>query len=200
MQPNLWDTRYQTEEYLYGKSPNVFLAEFHPLLVPSGETLSIAEGEGRNAVFLAQEGYDVTAWDYAPAGVEKINRLANERGVHLKADVVDLNAAPWEIAKWDQIINIFGHLPTALRLDTLASVSRAIKPDGFFVSEVYSIHQPPYQSGGPKELDLLYRPEEFLETFKGWRIIHFFMGEVNRQEGSLHKGISHVIQFVGQKP
>lgn len=194
-----WDERFKSEEYVYGKSPNVFLEAMHSNLVAGGETLTIAEGEGRNAVFLAEKGMRVTAWDYAPSGIEKMNALATERGVTLQAELVDLNTASWEKERWDQVVNIFGHFPATLREKTLFAVKEAVKPKGLFISEVYSVHQLAYQSGGPKELDMLYRPEEFLEIFAGWRIIHFFMGEVERREGKLHQGLSHVIQFIGQK-
>lgn len=79
-------------------------------------------------------------------------------------------------------------------------VKKAVKPGGYFLTEVFSIHQLPYKSGGPKDINLLYSPEDFLETFKDWRIVHFFMGEAVRHEGELHNGLVHVIQFVGQKP
>lgn len=196
---NPWDARYQTDEYVYGVNANAFLAEKHGLLVPKGETLAIAEGEGRNAVYLAEQGMNVTAWDYAPAAIDKTNRLAAERGVAVHAEVVDLHTANWEKERWDQIVCVFGHFPTPLRLRTLREVRDAVKPNGYFISEVYSVYQPPYRSGGPDDPDLLYRPEEFLQTFDGWRIVHMFMGEVDRHEGKLHNGLSHVIQFVGQK-
>lgn len=194
-----WDERYQSEEYLYGREGNVFLREFHSKLAISGSALAIAEGEGRNAVYLAEQGLDVTAWDYSEVGLKKARRLAKEKGVHLSAERVDLKEATWEKNQWDFIVNIFGHFSEELRLKTLQGVKGAVKPGGYFLSEVYSHYQLPYRSGGPKSIEFLYRPEEFLQTFADWRIIHFFMGEVVRHEGELHKGKSHVIQFVGQK-
>ncbi len=83
---------------------------------------------------------------------------------------------------------------------TLKGVKAAVKPGGYFLTEVYSPYQIPYKSGGPQSQDFLYKPEEFLKTFGDWRIVHLFMGEVTRHEGELHKGLAHVIQFVGQKP
>lgn len=197
---NPWDARFQADEYVYGTNPNVFLTEAMHHLIPKGETLAIAEGEGRNAVFLAERNFNVTAWDYAFSGLEKTKELAAKRGVSVYTELVDLSTARWEEEKWDQIICIFGHFSTPLRLKTLESVKNAVRLGGLYVSEVYSVHQLPYKSGGPKEPDFLYRPEEFLQIFNDWKIIHFFMGEVVRHEGSLHNGLSHVIQFVGQKP
>ncbi|MFJ5769367.1 SAM-dependent methyltransferase [Psychrobacillus sp. NPDC093180] len=197
---NHWNARFQTEDYVYGKEPNVFLKEFQHKLNVSGNALAIAEGEGRNAVYLAEQGMNVTAWDYAESGLQKTDKLAEERDVAVSTELVDLNEANWSEAKWDEIVCIFGHFPTELRKKTLQGVKEALKPGGYFLTEVYSHYQIPYQSGGPQELDFLYKPEEFLKDFADWRIVHFFMGEVVRHEGDKHNGLSHVIQFVGQKP
>lgn len=197
---NHWNTRFQTENYVYGREPNAFLTEFQKKIKISGDALAIAEGEGRNAVYLAEQGMNVTAWDYAESGLTKTNKLADERGVVVSTELVDLIEANWSKAKWDEIVCIFGHFPAELRQKTLQGVNEAVKPGGYFLTEVYSHYQIPYKSGGPQELDFLYKPEEFLKVFAEWRIIHFFMGEVVRHEGELHNGVSHVIQFVGQKP
>ena len=166
----------------------------------SGDALAIAEGEGRNAVFLAQQGLNVTTWDYAQSGLLKTKKLAESKGVTVQTELVDLNEAVWEPEMWDEIVCVFGHFPKEIRKKTLEGVKKAVKPGGYFLTEVFSIYQLPYKSGGPKDINLLYSPEEFLETFKDWRIVHFFMGEVIRHEGELHTGLAHVIQFVGQKP
>jgi SAM-dependent methyltransferase len=196
---NSWNERFNTEQFVYGTNPNVFLVEAHEKLNPSGAALAIAEGEGRNAVFLAQQGMNVTAWDYAESGLRKTEKLAKEKDVTVKTNLVDLNEAVWEKDLWDEIVCIFGHFPRELRNKTLQGIKDSIKPGGYFITEVYSIDQLPYKSGGPQNIELLYRPEEFLNVFSDWRIVHFFMGEVIRQEGELHNGLSHVIQFVGQK-
>lgn len=196
---NQWNTRFQTENYVYGKQPNAFLEEIQKKRQLSGDTLVIAEGEGRNGVFLAEHGANVTTWDYAESGLIKTNKLAKERGVSIQTELVDLNHAKWTRDKWDQIVCIFGHFPEELRRQTLLGVKEAVKPGGYYITEVYSQQQIPYNSGGPRDINLLYRPEEFWQTFSDWRILHFFMGEVVRNEGELHNGLCHVIQFVGQK-
>ena len=197
---NPWNERFQGEEYVYGTEPNAFVVDMQSRLSLPGQTLAIAEGEGRNAVYLAEQGHDVTVWDYAEAGLNKANKLAKEKGVKIAARLQDLEDAAWTPDQWDQIVCIFGHFPKALRLRTLRGVKEAVKPGGYFITEVYSMNQIPYQSGGPQEMDMLYEPEDFLRSFADWRIIHFFMGEVHRSEGALHQGLSHVIQFAGQKP
>lgn len=196
---NQWNTRFATEHYVYGTEPNVFLNEMQKRLQLSGEVLTIAEGEGRNAVFLAEQGMNVTAWDYAESGLAKIKKLADERGVAVQTELVDLKDVTWGKDQWDEVVCIFGHFPAELRQKTLQGVKGAVKPGGYFITEVYSRYQLPYNSGGPKDLGFLYTPEEFLQTFNDWRIVHFFMGEVVRHEGEFHNGLSHVIQFVGQK-
>ncbi|MGD6818618.1 class I SAM-dependent methyltransferase [Metabacillus sp. 113a] len=194
-----WEERFKADHYIYGTEANAFLKEMQPLLKSDGNALALAEGEGRNAVFLAQQGMKVTAWDYAASGLTKTERLAQEKGVEVKTEKVDLNDAVWEKGKWDAITCIFGHFPEKLRRQTLAGVKDAVKPGGFLVAEVYSPYQLSYGTGGPKDEQFLYKPEEFLQVFHDWRIVHFFMGEAERHEGDLHNGLSHVIQFAGQK-
>jgi len=176
------------------------LAEFQEKIHVSGNALAIAEGEGRNAVYLAESGLNVTTWDYAESGLEKTKKLADEKGVAVSTELINLNEANWHSKEWDEIVCIYGHFPEALRQQTLQGIKKAVKPGGYFLSEVYSPYQIPYKSGGPKNQEFLYKPEEFLKTFSDWRINHFFMGEVTRHEGELHQGLAHVIQFVGQKP
>ncbi|MFN2747275.1 SAM-dependent methyltransferase [Bacillus sp. z60-18] len=196
---SFWNTRFQDEKYVYGTEPNAFLADSQKKLQLTGDALAIAEGEGRNAVFLAEQGMNVTSWDYAESGLRKTEKLAESRNVAVHTELVDLNEATWIKDQWDEIVCIFGHFPKELRHQTLLGVKEAVKPGGFFVTEVYSTHQIPYKSGGPQDLELLYSPEEFLQIFSDWRIVHFFMGEVVRHEGEFHHGLSHVIQFIGQK-
>ncbi|HSP22089.1 MAG TPA: class I SAM-dependent methyltransferase [Planococcus sp. (in: firmicutes)] len=194
-----WNERYDVEKYLYGTEPNVFLKDIQTAVLTSGKVLSIAEGEGRNAVFLAEQGLDVTAWDFAESGLLKVEKLADEHGVHVNTELIDLAEADWQQNQWDGIVCIYGHFPKEVRLATLKGIKGAVKPGGYFVAEVYSAYQIPYASGGPKDPAFLYHPEEFLKEFGDWRIIHFFLGEVTRHEGDLHNGLAHVIQFVGQK-
>ncbi|WP_428910629.1 SAM-dependent methyltransferase [Niallia sp. Krafla_26] len=197
---NPWHSRFQSEDYIYGKKPNVFLEEIQKKLQLSGNALAIAEGEGRNAVFLAEQGMNVMTWDYAASGLEKTRKLSEERGVSVQTELVDLNDANWEKDQWDEIVCIFGHFSEELRKKTLLGVKDAVKPGGYYISEVYTEKQIAYNSGGPRGVGLLYKPEDFLQVFADWRIVHFFMGEVVREEGELHNGLCHVIQFVGQKP
>lgn len=197
---NFWHERFLDEEYVYGTAPNAFLVEACGQIAIAGDVLAIAEGEGRNAVYLAERGLNVTAWDYAPSGLEKTRKLAIEKGVQVQTELVDLVEAEWYENDWDAIVCIFGHFPDAMRPQILQGIKAAVKPGGYYVTEVYSKSQLTYRSGGPKSIEMLYAPTEFLDIFADWRIIHFFMGEVERHEGDLHNGLAHVIQFIGQKP
>lgn len=195
-----WHERFQTKEYIYGTEPNEFIKTMHPKLAITGDALAIAEGEGRNAVFLAEQGMQVTAWDFARSGLEKTQHLAKSRNVEVAVSQVDLAEADWAESQWDEIICVFGHFPKHVQQKTFEGMRQALKPGGYFLMEVYSSDQLAYGTGGPKTAEMLYRPEEILEAFKEYKLIHFFTGEVVRKEGALHNGLSHVIQVAVQKP
>lgn len=193
-----WNKRFGDETYAYGKEPNKFIKEKAPLL-RKGNVLAVAEGEGRNAVYLATLGHDVSTWDFSKEGLKKTTQLADEKEVHIETTLVDLSEAQWTKEAWDNIILVFGHFDTELRKETLQHIENSIKPGGCFLCEVYSPDQLSYGTGGPRVKEMLYQPEEFLTTFHDWKINHFFLGEVEREEGELHQGKSHVIQFYGIK-
>ncbi|MCT8139556.1 class I SAM-dependent methyltransferase [Anaerobacillus sp. CMMVII] len=195
---NIWDEKFSEEGYYYGTEPNHFIKEWG-LKIDKGDILTIAEGEGRNAVYLAELENNVTSWDYSKVGVEKTKALAIQKGVNVRAELNDLGNVEWDEAKWDTVINVFGHLPKSIKERTLAGIKKSLKPGGLFITEVYSTEQLEYGTGGPKDIDLLFNPYIFLDEFKGWKFIHFFYGEVERYEGEHHHGLSHVIQAVIQK-
>ncbi|TAA73022.1 SAM-dependent methyltransferase [Planococcus salinarum] len=195
-----WHERFQEDDYLYGTEPNEFIEMMHAKLGLTGDALAIAEGEGRNAVHLAEQGMRVTAWDFAKSGLAKTEKLAQERKVSVFVAEVDLAQAEWPEGKWDEIICVFGHFPKEVQQKTFEGVRRALKPGGYFLMEVYSEEQLKFGTGGPKKESFLYRPEEVLAAFADFRLVHFFTGEVERNEGKMHKGLSHVIQLAAQKP
>ncbi|MFN4215193.1 SAM-dependent methyltransferase [Exiguobacterium sp.] len=194
-----WDQRFDTEEYVYGEQPNEFLRHQGHLLNDGMKVLAIAEGEGRNAVWLAEQGLDVEMWDYSRVGLEKAERLAVRRGVVLTTHLVDLAVADWPVATYDVIVCIFGHFPKDVQTAVLKGVTRALKPGGFFMTEVYSEAQLELGTGGPKDQALLYTPDDFEVLADSLETLHFFDGVVERQEGRLHQGPSAVIQYIGQK-
>lgn len=195
---NHWHERFQAEEYMYGKEPNAFVAMVSHQL-PKGKVLCIAEGEGRNAVHLAKLGFTVTTWDYAASGLEKTTRLAGEHGVVVATELRDLAEVEWEDEQWDAIVHIFGHVPKNVMNRTIAGVKKALKPGGYYVSEMYSKEQLAYGTGGPQNEAMLVDPKEMLQQFDGYFIEHFYVGEAYRAEGILHTGDAHVVQCLFQK-
>lgn len=196
---NTWDERFSAKDYVYGKEPNEFVVEAARVIPSGAKVLCIAEGEGRNAVYLASLGYDVTAWDYAPAGLEKTKRLAIEKDVVVHTELRDLANVRWEEGQWDAVVHIFGHFPKEVMTSTLAGIQTALKPDGFYISELYTTEQLQYGTGGPRNSAMLIDPKEMLAEFEGYFVTHFHVGEVTREEGELHTGTAHVVQSIFKK-
>jgi len=194
-----WDKRFNTDEYVYGENPNAFVNQQAHLFKQGMRVLAIAEGEGRNAVWLAEQGVAVDMWEYSRVGLDKANRLAERRGVTLHTRLVDLAEADWPENVYDAIVCIYGHFPDHVKKSVIAGVGRALKPGGYFVTEVYSEAQLTYGTGGPKQKELLYTRSDFATLMDSFKTIHFFDGTVERHEGSLHNGESAVLQYIGQK-
>jgi SAM-dependent methyltransferase len=151
----MWDDRYASAEYRFGTEPNRFLVECAQHLAPGGSVLSLGEGEGRNAVYLAGLGFDVTAVDSSAVGLSKARRLARERDVTLTTITADLNAYLIQPAAWDGIINFFCHMPSVERAALHQRVIAGLKPGAAYILEVFNPQQPQYGSGGPTDRDLL---------------------------------------------
>ena len=195
---NKWQNRFDQPEYVFGKEANVFIQEAATHFELGPTVLAVAEGEGRNAVFLAERGCDVTIWDFAQSGLDKAQALADEKGVQLTTTIQDLQHADWPSNQYDTIVCIFGHFTPELRKQTLEGIQKAVKPGGLYVTEVYAKEQLDYGTGGPKEESYLYEESDF-DVFKGWETLHFEKKEVERQEGAGHTGLSRVYQYVGRK-
>lgn len=194
-----WESRFAQEAYAYGTEPNAFVRQVAPQL-PKGRTLAVADGEGRNAVYLAEQGHEVTMWDYAQSGLEKCQRLAALRRVPVTAKLVDVTRAEWPKDHFDVVVCTYLHLPAPQRQAVLSHIASAVKPGGHLVMEVFSQQQIRYGTGGPADPALLYHPAEFWFSFVSWRVKHWFWGEVERIEGLYHNGTSHVIQCWLQRP
>ncbi|NLJ62110.1 MAG: class I SAM-dependent methyltransferase [Alcaligenaceae bacterium] len=196
---NFWHQRFLQDSYFYGTQPNDFLKAQAHVLPKGGRVLSIGEGEGRNAVFLAEQGFDVTALDAAQSGLDKVQRLATERGVTVNTLCVDLNDYVFEPQQWDAIISIFCHLPPVLRARVHQGVVQALKPNGVFLLEAYVPKQLQYGTGGPKNLDLLYQASSLKQDLQGLNFI--LLEEVEREiyEGDGHHGLSAVVQLIAKK-
>jgi SAM-dependent methyltransferase len=194
----MWDERYSAEDYAYGKEANRFLAENFGAL-PRGKVLSLAEGEGRNAVFLAQQGYAATAVDGSAVGIAKARKLAEEKGAVVEFVHADL--ANYDLGEncWDGIVSIFCPLPSELRREVHRKVVAALKPGGVFLLEAYTPEQLKYGTGGGKDVDTMQTAASLRAELAGLTFQH--LRELEREviEGRYHTGLGAVVQAIARK-
>jgi len=196
---NIWNERFNSEEYYYGEEPNVFIQQQAFRLEPCQKVIAFAEGEGRNAVFLAKRNLEVTAIDYAESGLGKAKKLAQKHGVDIHTKKIDLMVEDVASEEYDAAIMVFGHFHKNVQTMVLNKMKKAIKPKGILMLEVFSKEQLKYGTGGPPELEMLYEPKDILAWCKGHEVIHFFYGEQERVAGKVHNGLAHIIQLVLRK-
>ena len=194
-----WDERYSEPGFAYGTAPNEFLLSVAHR-IPKGEILSLAEGEGRNAVYLASLGYEVTGVDGSAVGLGKAQELAIQRGVTITTIHADLATFSIEHAQWDGIIACYCHLPPAIRMPLHQAAVRGLKPGGVFVLEAFSKEQLAYGTGGPQSLDMLMSLDELKRELAGLDFIHAVQVEREVLEGDRHTGMAAVVQVLGVKP
>lgn len=194
-----WDERYGTTNYFYGTEPNDFLREHSPEIRRGGDVLCLAEGEGRNAVFLARQGFRPLAVDQSPVGLGKAVQLAEARGVHIDTVVADLAAYQVEPDRWDGIVSIWCHLPSALRAAVHRQVAAGLKVGGVFLLEAYTPAQLAHGTGGPKDTDLLPTLAHLREELAGLEFVHAVERERVIHEGAGHAGLSAVVQVVARR-
>lgn len=195
----MWDERYSSDEYAYGTDPNDFLVSVVDRL-SRGRVLCLGEGEGRNAVWLAQRGFDITAVDASRVGLDKALRLAEECGVEVcvvHADLADYAIKP---DAWESIVSIFCHLPPALRRRVHANVVSGLKPGGTFLLEAYTPAQLRLGTGGPPRLEMMMDLESLRGELAGLEFIHARELERPVREGAYHDGQGAVVQLLGIKP
>lgn len=194
-----WNQRYAGAEFAYGTAPNDFLVAMMPRFKPGGELLCLADGEGRNGVWLARQGFAVTSIDISRRGMDKTAQLAVAHGVALKTRVADLSAHDIGCAAWDGIVSIFVHLPPQVRRDLHRRCVAALRPDGIMVFEAYGPGQLGRGTGGPPEAALLPALDDVEQEFPGCQILHRFTGLREVNEGRHHNGIGDVVQIVAQR-
>ena len=194
-----WDDRYQDEEYIYGQHPNDFLRDNANLFKNGDTVLTLAEGEGRNAVFLAQHGCQVRGVDFSVAGRAKTLQLAQKQKVSVEYDVADITQYDMGYAKWDGIVSIFCHLSESNRSALYQSIEQALKPGGIFLLESYNKKQLEFDTGGPRELSYLLSLYELKKAFQNFEMIVATDVERAIVEGNSHNGISSVTQFIASK-
>ena len=193
----MWDERYADKEYVYGTEPNTFLAEHADKL--TGPVLSIAEGEGRNAVFLAKSGLDVLGVDSSEVGLQKAQQLAQSKGVSIHTEVADLAEFTPKENHYGAVISISAHLPPAIRQRLYPLLERSLKPGGVLLLEAYSENQLGKDTGGPNNIDMLMSKQKIENEFPNLHPL--LLQELDREihEGKFHTGIASVVQFIGQK-
>jgi SAM-dependent methyltransferase len=196
---NPWDARYGQEGFYYGTEPNDFLAEQAGLIAPGGRVLCLAEGEGRNAVYLATKGFRVLAVDGSAVGLEKARGLARNRGVEIETCVSDLSEFLFENEAFDAVVSIWCHLPPPLRAVVHSRSVEALRKGGVMLLEAYRPKQLEYKTGGPPVAELMMTQEGLQIDFHALdtrvleekdRIIH---------EGKGHEGMSAVVRYAGVK-
>ena len=195
-----WEARFSEPGYLFGTEPNAFLKSKADLLKPGQKALSIADGEGRNGVFLASLGLDVLAIDFSPSALAKSQALARERGVVLRTEQADLETWPWPVEAFDVIAGIFFQfLPPVPRTRVFADIKRALKPGGLLLIEGYGLGQLRYKTGGPSEPDQLYTRPMLQDAFADFSSLEIEEYDAALSEGERHAGMSALVDLVGRK-
>lgn len=196
-----WDARYAGSDYLFGTQPNQFLHQ-HAAVWPAGSRiLCVADGEGRNSVWLARLGMQVEAFDVSPVGVEKARQLAARHGVSVHYDVADCDSWSWPAAQYDGIAAIFIQFADpVMRARLFERMRRSLKPGGILLLQGYTPQQLVYKTGGPPELSHLYTRELLAQAFAGMEILELQEYEAELDEGSRHIGRSALIGLVARQP
>jgi SAM-dependent methyltransferase len=194
----MWDKTFDTDEYVYGEEPNTFL-EGNFAVLPKGRVLCLAEGEGRNAVFLARQGYEVTGVDSSSVGLAKGRRLADRHGVAV--DWVHADLANYVIGQdqWEAVVSIFCHLPPDLRRHVYGQIVPGLRTGGVLLLEGYTVAQLKLGTGGPPVAKLMLSKDIVQEEFSGLEFDRLEDLERDVTEGTLHRGIAAVVQAVGIK-
>ena len=193
-----WDSRYTGSHYVYGTAPNDFLAQ--QLGRVQGPVLSLAEGEGRNAVFLARNGLDVLGVDVSAVGLEKAERLASAQGVRIHTEQADLARFVPRPQHYGTVISIFAHLPGHVRQRLYPRVANALQRGGLLMLEAYTEAQLLRSTGGPKNVDLLMSADKIRAEFPELEVLLLRETERDVREGEGHNGLASVVQFIGRKP
>jgi len=191
-----WNERYAGSTYFYGTQANTFLVENVHLL--QGPVLSLAEGEGRNAVFIGSRGLSVLGVDCSEVGLEKAKALAQARGVEIATEVASLADYRPPERHFGSVVSIFAHLPSFVREKLYPLLAKALKPDGLLLLEAYSENQWARNTGGPKDMDMLMSVEKLRTAFPTLRPI--LLREVEREvlEGEGHTGMASVVQYIAR--
>jgi cyclopropane fatty-acyl-phospholipid synthase-like methyltransferase len=196
----MWDERYAGEEYLFGTEPNAFLVSQRHLLKPGMSCLAVADGEGRNGIWLAQQGLDVLSVEASAVALEKARKLAAARGVPVKFEQADLERWQWGESRFDAVAAIFIQFaPPVLRTKMFAGIKRCLKPGGLLLLQGYTPRQLEYKTGGPPVAENMYTEATLRETFGDMEWLHFAEHDSIIREGAGHHGMSALIDLAARK-
>ncbi|MFT8243611.1 SAM-dependent methyltransferase [Roseomonas sp. BN140053] len=195
-----WDARYAGGGFTFGEAPNLYLESLAPRLRPGMRALALGDGEGRNGVWLAGQGLEVTSLDWSATGLRKAAALAERRGVALRAEVADLTAWNWPVGAFDLVAWIFVHLPPADRETVAARAAATLAPGGLLAIEGFSPAQEGRRSGGPREPSLLWTGAEARRLFAGLELLECLEGTVRLDEGPRHQGEAEVVRALFRRP
>ncbi|OSI16188.1 tellurium resistance protein TehB [Neisseria dentiae] len=195
-----WDERYQPEEYVFGTEPNEFIARIRPYLPAQGRALDLATGEGRNGIFLAQLGLEAEGVDMSARGLEKAQKLAQQKGVRFATRLANISEMDLPIDHYAVITSVFCHFAEPERSRTLQRMITALQSGGLFAGVFYHPDQIGRGTGGPSDPAMLGTLEEMQQALHGleWLVAEHSLREMN--EGSRHQGVSSVIYLLGRKP
>ncbi len=195
---NFWNESYAEKIFAYGIAPNEFYKEQLAKL-PKGKILFAAEGEGRNAVYAAQQGFEVFAFDSSSEGKNKAETLALENKVSIHYEVKGLEEVHHPENSFDVIVLVYAHFPYETRKKYHKKLVSFLKPNGTIIFEAFGKEQLNFQSGGPKQLDMLFSEEEIRNEFPGLNFSYLATVETTLNEGPYHQGKGNVVRFIGQK-
>ena len=196
-----WNTRYAIRDYLFGTSPNAFLKAETRRLKPGSLVLALADGEGRNGVFLAEKGMKVHSVDFADNAIAKARRLAAARNVDMQIEKADVLNWDWPVSRYDALIAIFIQFAAPdERAKLFGNMKRAVKPGGLILMEGYGPKQMDYKTGGPGISERLSTVEILEKHFSDGEIVDLVEYDCEIEEGKRHSGMSALIDLVAQKP
>ena len=195
----MWDERFGQAEPVYGEHPNAYLRAQVLRLTPGGKVLVPGDGYGRNGMWLARQGFQVTTVDLSPVGVERARKSAQAAGLAMTIEEADLVTWTWPDSEFDVVASIFLHLPPDLRPRIHAQMLGALKPGGLLIIEAFTPAQLQHSSGGPKQLELLYTAEILRKDLIGADVLELLEVEIDLDEGRMHRGRAAVVHGVLRK-
>jgi len=195
-----WNQRFQNPSYIFGESPNTYLCQQAVHLLP-GKTLAVADGEGRNGVWLAEQGLAVDAFDFSDVAIKKAKALAQKRKVSVNFVCADWQSFAWHPEGYDNVVGIFFQFATPdERTNLFNLMADSVRPGGILIIQGYTERQLDFKTGGPGKAEHMYSETMMREAFPGWNFIDLRTYECVLSEGSAHSGRSGLLGMTARKP